>query len=794
MPSRRGAAPFLLPAVLAFMAGCGPQADRFVTANARAHVNMLAETIGSRPAGSDANRRAREYLIDQLEIAGLQVRVQEVEARRRDVGLAGRVSNIIGIRQGQLTDAIAIVAHYDSVPDGPGAGDDAYGTAIAVEAARVLGATPMRHSLMVLLTDSEESGLLGAAGAMSDPAIRDRIAAYMNVEGVGASGVPMLFETGPGNRWLTSTWARHAPFPRGASFAVEIYKRTPNDTDFSILKREGIPGLNFAIIGDSTAYHTDRDTAARLDDDSLTTGGENIVAIASALDGRDLRRRTSQDATYFDIASGWALSYGPVTALIIGIAAVVLGILAWLRAGAAAVRGAGLFRSAFTLIWILAGGAAVIAAMIGALWLLRATREVYHPWYGQMGRTAAFMVSAGITAGWLVSRAGALLPGRVHTERHPATVWAAVLPFWILAAAAALWFAPGAAHLAAVPLLAAGALLLAMPLHVGASVRIASVIVLAVAASLWVRNAIDLLFYANALFGRFAMIAPVWVFPAILAIAGLFVVPPFIAAITAGSQGLGRPQIFTAFCAIALAVTGLAAYFSEAYSDRHPLRRFARYVQDDGTKTAMWEIGSNEPGLDVDLAPGFAWQPDRNDAQRAVPVAPMPYPFRFTAAAEPSATPATVGVYTSPLDGGASEMTVTVRPDDPSAFVTLMLPPGVTPVRANLPGTISSATNRWRSTFVAPPADGVVWRIVLPAGAEARLGETGVFVQSAGGPQAAAAQAWRPALPEWLPRTRTAWSVRSLYVIPLGPMLPAPFDFTQGSAEPGRSAPVPGIR
>ena len=35
---------------------------------------------------------------------------------------------------------------------------------------------------------------------------------------------------------------------------------------------------------------------------------ENIVAIASALDARDLRRRTSQDATYFDIASAWALS------------------------------------------------------------------------------------------------------------------------------------------------------------------------------------------------------------------------------------------------------------------------------------------------------------------------------------------------------------------------------------------------------------------------------------------------------------------------------------------------------
>ncbi|MEX2271558.1 MAG: M28 family peptidase [Vicinamibacterales bacterium] len=751
---------------VAAIAACGPAGDRFVTSNARVHVNMLAETIGSRPAGSEANRRAREYLVDQLQLAGMQVRVQDTDARRPDLGIAGRVSNIVAIRQGPTSDAIALVAHYDSVADGPGAGDNAFGTAVAVEAARVLAAAPMRHSLMVLLTDSEESGLLGAAGAMSDPAIRDRIAAYMNVEAVGSSGPALLFETGPGTRWLTSVWARHAPFPRGASFAAEIYKRTPNDTDFSILKRSGIPGLNFAIIGDSSAYHTDRDTAARLDDDSLTTAGENVIAIATALDGRDLRRRTMPDAIYFDVAGEWALSYGPVTALVIGVVAIVLGVLAWLRATIAAVRTTGVFRFIFTAAWVLIGAAAVIAAMVGAIWLLRATREVYHPWYGQMGRAAAFMVSAGIAAGWLLSRAGAMLPGRMHSERHPAAVWSVALPFWIAAAAAAMWFAPGAAHLATVPLLAAGVLFLAMPLHVGTAVRIGSIIVLAIAASIWLRNAIDLLFYANALLGRLAIVAPIWAFPAILAIAGLFIVPPFIAAVTAGSSRLARPSIFSTFCIIVLAITGLAAYFGDAYSDRHPLRRFARYVQDDGTRTAMWEIGGNEPGLDVDVAPGLQWRPDLGAEPRSVPVAPLPYPFRFIATATPSATPATMSASVSRV-GEALEMTVIVRPHDPSAFVTLMLPPGVKPVRASLPGTISNANNRWRSTFVAPPPEGVMWRLVLTNADETRAGDTAVFVQSATGPE------------PWMPRATAAWSVRSLYVMPVGPLL---------------AAPVPGIR
>jgi hypothetical protein len=91
-----------------------------------------------------------------------------------------------------------------------------------------------------------------------------------------------------------------------------------------------------------------------------------------------------------------------------------------------------------------------------------------------------------------------------------------------------------------------------------------------------------------------------------------------------------------------------------------------------------------------------------------------------------------------------------------------MLPPGLKPVRANLPGTISSVNNRWRSTFVAPAADGVMWRLVFAPGDESRLGETVVFVQTASGPE------------PWMQRAVTAWSVRSLYVIPVGPMLSAP--------------------
>jgi hypothetical protein len=418
-------------------------------------------------------------------------------------------------------------------------------------------------------------------------------------------------------------------------------------------------------------------------------------------------------------------------------------------------------------VWTAIGAIAVGAAMVGALWVLRASREVYHPWYAQMGRAAAFMIASGIAAGWLISRAGALLPARAHGERHPALTWVVALPFWIAAAAAALWFAPGASYLATIPLLTAAVLLLATPLRSGLAVRIASLIVLGIAGSIWLANTVDLLHFLNALIGRAAVVAPLWIFPALLMAAGLFLIPPFIAAITAGSSGLTRPSILTAFCLILVAGTGVAAYFGDAYSDRHPLRRYARYVQDDGTKTAMWEIGSNEPGLDVAAVPELQWTPDTAATQRALAVSPMPWPYRFTAAAPSTETPATVTASVATIGEGA-ELTVTVRPHDPSARITLVLPAGMKPARANLPGIITSA-NRWRSIVAPGPADGAMWRIVVPAADQARLGETGVIVESAIAPGHAPRT-----LPPWMPNATAAWRVRSMYLIPIGPLLPAP--------------------
>ena len=311
------------------------------------------------------------------------------------------MSNIIAVLAGQRQEAIGLLSHVDSVAEGPGAGDDALGVAVALETARVISAQRDRPwSLFVIITDGEEYGLMGAAALVGERDVTDRLRAYLNVESIGSGGVPVLFETGPGNGWLTAAWARNAPHPRGGSYAIEIYKRLPNDTDFSILKTQDIPGLNFAAVGDSYAYHTPRDSAARLSPITIRAMGENAVAIVNALQRVDITQRAAADHTFFDVGGTVAVSYGPAVSTGIAVSALILGLLAWVRVLRESIRAGGFWRWLLVALWTAVAAAVACATMVGAVWLLRAAREVYHPWYAHPGRLIALMVVTGTAAGW----------------------------------------------------------------------------------------------------------------------------------------------------------------------------------------------------------------------------------------------------------------------------------------------------------------------------------------------------------------------------------------------------------
>ncbi len=444
-------------ASFALSSGCSRSPSGFSTDNARTHLVQLAGVIGSRPAGTTANARARVYLADALTRAGFTVRIQTADASNTPLGVSGRVHNIIGVKDGVRREAIGLAAHYDSVAEGAGAADDGMGSAVVVEAARVLADMRDRQwTVMVLLTDAEELGLLGASAIVEDPDVRGRLKVVINIEAMGADAPVRLFETGPGNGWLAGVWASAAPRPRGASFDFEIYRRMPNDTDFSVFKRAGIPGLNLAAVGDTYGYHTAIDVPERVTARALEDAGATVVAVATQLQRDDITRRTGQQATYFDLLGMTAVAWSPATDVVLLVLALALGLVAWVRVVAACWRAAGLRGLLIVILWTIVGPLVVAGASIGSVALLRTVREVYHPWYARPGRFALMSVLAGAAAAWLLYRLAAHLPARIRLPRDGAFVWAPTLIFWTALAALMGWAAPRAAYLWVLPLAGGG--------------------------------------------------------------------------------------------------------------------------------------------------------------------------------------------------------------------------------------------------------------------------------------------------------------------------------------------------
>jgi len=751
-----------IPLLLLVAAGsaCTRPSPRFSLENARAHVQVLAGTIGSRPIGTPENLRARQYVIDQLRLFGYEVRVQETDARRPDYGLTARVANIIAVKAGAEKNAIALVSHYDSHPAAPGAADDGLGVAVSLEAARVLAAREgRRHTLFVLVTDGEESGLMGAAGLVTDRAVMDRLQAYINIEATGSGGTSMLFEAGPGNGWIVKPWARSAPHPRGASFAVEIYRRLPNDTDFSILKRRDVPGLNFAAIGDSYPYHTARDTPDRLSDETLRLTGENAVETAISLDALDLSTRSAADQTFFDIGQVVAISWGPVTAWFIAALSLGCGLLAWFKALGASVRLIGLGRWVLDGVWALAGSAAVAGAMIGGTWLLRSARTVYHPWYAHPERMFVLLLALGVLAGWLAVRLGVLLPARAHGPRHPILVWSLALPVWVIMAGVTAAFAPGAGYLWTVPLLVAGIGLLAVPSTNIPAIRAISVVVLAVAGTLWLRDTLELLRFMVALLGRMPFLTPVWVYAALMLACGAMVVPPFVAAVAATTPLL-RPSLISAALLVPVVIAGGLAYVAPAYTFDQPQRRYFRVLTEPSAATSTYEVGSQEPGLDLDASAPGGWYRATDIPTTTVPFGRFgpPYVFRTTASS-PGPAPATVTGFTLKQVAAGTEVMMTITPQAPGLTAAFVLPEGVQPSRSNLPGIV--VRGRWRAAFIAVPAEGITWRASFRSGVESRLSSTQAVISSTRFP---GGSGWQ-SLPAWLPQEHVVWDVNLAWIL-----------------------------
>jgi Peptidase family M28 len=306
--------------------------------SARAVEQLKVIAARPHPVGSPEHKAVQQYILQQLTALGLGPEVQRTTVVSRQWGVpfrAATVENIVARLRGTgQGEALMLVAHYDSVPTGPGAGDDGAAVAALLETLRAIkaGGQPLKNDLIFLFSDGEEVGLLGAKAFADEHAWAKDVRLVLNFEARGNGGPSIMFETSDRNGRLVREFVAAAPRPAfGNSFSGEIYKLLPNDTDFTIFRRSGWDGLNFAFIGGLTHYHTMLDDVAHLDERSLQHQGSYALALARHFGSLDLAQSRREDAVYFDVAGALFVLYSKTWAwpLTICVALLYSGLTVW---------------------------------------------------------------------------------------------------------------------------------------------------------------------------------------------------------------------------------------------------------------------------------------------------------------------------------------------------------------------------------------------------------------------------------------------------------------------------------
>jgi len=320
----------LLPVVIVALAiywgfaSLSPSADAYASGDDKEFSQQKAlnhlKIISEKPhfLGSQAHGKVRQYLVDEIKKMGLEVNIFEhMATHSRYYYDAGNSKNIIAKIPGKSTNnALVLMSHYDSgLHSSLGASDAGSGVVTILEGVRTFlanGETP-ENDIIILLTDGEELGLLGAQAFVNYHPWARNIKVALNFEARGSGGPSyMILETNGGNARLVEAFSKaNLKHPAANSLMYSIYKLLPNDTDLTVFREDGdIQGYNFAFIDDHFDYHTQQDSFQRLDRESLNHQAEYLVALLDYFSNADINQLKSEiDLVYFNFPGIGMVNY-----------------------------------------------------------------------------------------------------------------------------------------------------------------------------------------------------------------------------------------------------------------------------------------------------------------------------------------------------------------------------------------------------------------------------------------------------------------------------------------------------
>ncbi|WP_224368794.1 M28 family peptidase [Hyalangium versicolor] len=255
-------------------------------------------------ANTSENAWVRDELAEAFERYGFSVQLQ------------GRYQNVVAVPRTASTRPLTLIsAHYDSVPDCPGADDNASGLAVMLECARVLSENRRGLAVGFISFNAEEDGLLGSRDFVTHglPELHRpvRLTHVLEMIGFRASSVPQrlplpwapsrmkvpdflgLLATGNSNATVDLA-VNSAAAPRLRLLAAKtwgpLHRLLPDlrRSDHFPFWDAGIPAVLWTDTGNfrNPHYHQATDTPDTLDYTFMREAAELLCALVSQEEAR----------------------------------------------------------------------------------------------------------------------------------------------------------------------------------------------------------------------------------------------------------------------------------------------------------------------------------------------------------------------------------------------------------------------------------------------------------------------------------------------------------------------------
>lgn len=427
-----------------------------VFSSGRAMSQLVEIARAPRPVGSPEHDRVRGLVVDRLSALGLDVEIRDAEVTAVDSGIVtlATVRNIVARKAGEdPTGVVTLTAHYDGVPVSYAAADDGLGIATILETLRASTAgPPLRNDLLVVITDADEIGGLGAAHFLSGDPWQGASSVVLSVDPVGVSGPARLVEhlEANGRTIERVTSALPSPVISSTIRALDI-----EDGDAGAFRERGMAVLALTSLGGRSAHHAAADRPINVSEATLQHHGAQLLALTRAFGNDDLGAALApspEERVYLSLPVVGVVDYTLSRATLGTVGLVVLFVLSIVLLR---VRGGDPRRA---LAGVLLGAVVVGLSAAAGLGLTEMLRR-FHP---EFGRVEGAVYEGGVhfvalTALVLAVAVATYATGRRWFSRRELAVGTGLLPI-----AAVVWLTASVPWAVATAQLAVGLFLLSL--------------------------------------------------------------------------------------------------------------------------------------------------------------------------------------------------------------------------------------------------------------------------------------------------------------------------------------------